>query len=497
MGPLRYLLPLLAACRLDASDYSVFYAQNAGLVDNADVKYRLYGVSQVSYLRGDSIQMRSRFGEMTLRFATREPANYVSLERWPGILNRFAGASSSNWRRAEFPRTGAFNTPRLHRTSMQNSDREATTGCPRSPSLCVRAETWRICFSRPAASERSSTIAPARGPCKGYRSGSCKNRGHGREVRGGIFSLDAVYRGASANRVAFAVAAYDRTLPLFIEVRLPFDPIPRPATPAGTQDSAGNNYAPAGLSSDLICSVAGTGGGPDFCPDTGVLATRQDGQPIFLTILAGTHDEYVYAPVIGPGSDGNLVAVGRTGSADFPVTADAMQRTNAGPIGSFSPFFPLDGDLFISVLDGKSGDLRYSTFLGGSEPEFPQRQVVGPNGLLAMLIFTGASFPATSGAWLTTVPNTDRGGLVAAVFDPVRRQLRFATFLPPRFEVASIKFGSDGSLYLSGASPGGSVATQGSLQPDFGGGVRDGYLIRLAPDGSRPLYSHLPRWPRP
>ena len=47
---------------------------------------------------------------------------------------------------------------------------------------------------------------------------------------------------------------------------------------------------------------------------------------------------------------------GITGSADFPVTANALQPTFAGG----------PADAFVLTLDDRGSRLRYSTFLGGS-----------------------------------------------------------------------------------------------------------------------------------
>ncbi len=53
--------------------------------------------------------------------------------------------------------------------------------------------------------------------------------------------------------------------------------------------------------------------------------------------------------------------------------------------------------------------------------------------------------------------------------------------------MAAVKFGPDNSVYLTGNSAVGAPTTKDALQTAYGGGDRDGYLVRLSPDGTRAI----------
>lgn len=75
---------------------------------------------------------------------------------------------------------------------------------------------------------------------------------------------------------------------------------------------------------------------------------------IYSTYLGGTGDDIARAIVVD--AQGNAYLTGRTSSADFPIKG-ALQPRKLGASGSY--------DAFLTKLD-PSGDLIYSTYLGGS-----------------------------------------------------------------------------------------------------------------------------------
>ena len=474
------LLPLLAGCAFAADNPFFFYAENVGQ-EEAGVKYRLNTESQRTYLGANSIHIqRSYGGPLTLRFASGEPSGYQSLERWPGILNRFEG-ESRNWRRgipahrriqydsiapgvdAVFGSVDGVATLTFAvrpggdvNSLFLDSDSERTN-------LDEAGETWTV---------SSLTFEAA-----------VKKRRAWQEIRGATTTVDARFRVVSPLRIGITVGTFDRSQPLYVEVELPaFSPPTSDTTPVNiVRDKAGNSYQPVIAFSDRVCTV-NPGNGKNFCPDAAVSAVRPNGEPIFLTVLAGTYDDLF--PLSSPfllDRDGNVFIAGRTGSADFPVTADAYQPVNAGPIGPFGRLVSTGGDLFVSMLDPNNGNLLYSTFLGGADWERDALLTGSPDSSIAISFSTGNSFRVSPGAWLST------GERALAVFDTSRRQFRFATFVPPFLSVS--KVGSDSSVYLGGDGRAGSPTTEGAVQSGYGGGDSDGYLVRIAPDGTRPLFA--------
>jgi len=94
-------------------------------------------------------------------------------------------------------------------------------------------------------------------------------------------------------------------------------------------------------------------------PDAFVsLIDLEAGKIIYSGFLGGSRWDFGHAVGCWPGGD--IVVAGRTTSRDFP-TVRALQPTYAG--GS------VDGDLFVSRLRPDSGELIFSTFLGGGGDE--------------------------------------------------------------------------------------------------------------------------------
>ena len=79
----------------------------------------------------------------------------------------------------------------------------------------------------------------------------------------------------------------------------------------------------------------------------------------YSTYLGGSDDDGGWAITLDPA--GNAFVAGTTNSADFKVTADALQAKFGGTGGQTSP----TGDIFLAALD-PTGKLTYATYFGGS-----------------------------------------------------------------------------------------------------------------------------------
>ncbi len=83
-----------------------------------------------------------------------------------------------------------------------------------------------------------------------------------------------------------------------------------------------------------------------------------DGEPQFFTVFGGTGDEGDSAKDVAVDSEGNTWVVGKTPSADFPVTQDAFQDTFGGG----------EQDAYVAKFDS-DGNNVFSSFLGGTDEE--------------------------------------------------------------------------------------------------------------------------------
>jgi hypothetical protein len=173
------------------------------------------------------------------------------------------------------------------------------------------------------------------------------------EVEGG-------YRLLAGNRVAFRIAAYDRTRELVIDPRLLFAThfggrLREEATSVAV-DRNGNVY------------VAGFATSPDFPASPGAYQSQPigSGNDIFVVKLNPTGTTVLYATLIG-GSDeelsahiavdngGNAYVAGTTRSTNFPVTVSAFRTQPAGGT-----------DGFVVKLNATGTALVYATRIGGS-----------------------------------------------------------------------------------------------------------------------------------
>ncbi len=147
-----------------------------------------------------------------------------------------------------------------------------------------------------------------------------------------------------------------------------------------TFDEAGNTYA-GGI-------IFGASAG-QFVPAPGVFQEDFNGafdvvlmkfdstgqQLLFATYLGGNHAETPISLIVN--KNNQLVMMGVTSSANFPVTAGSFQ-TSFGKGNLFDPFvgnfsqptvtqYINGSDIFVSILDHTGSQLIASTFLGGSE----------------------------------------------------------------------------------------------------------------------------------
>jgi len=168
----------------------------------------------------------------------------------------------------------------------------------------------------------------------------------------------------------------------------------------------------------------------------------------------GTALEYFTFLGGGDGDAGNAIAVrdsgtlfvaGRTSSRDFPVTADALQKSQAG-----------GGDAFLTRLDsGKNGDesLTYSTFFGGA----------GGNDSAASLALDAQGNIILAGATASAdlplrnpvnqVLNGSSDGFVS-VLDPSGAGLVYSTYLGGggRDAVTAVAVDTEGSVLAAGVT---------------------------------------------
>jgi hypothetical protein len=255
-----------------------------------------------------------------------------------------------------------------------------------------------------------------------------------------------------------------------------------------TVDSSGNIYITGSTSSTNLPTTPGA-----------MDSTLNGGRDAFVAKLNASGDLLIYGTYLGGNSweYGIDIAVDGTGDAyvggfthgDFPTTPSAFQTTFGGA-----------WDGYVTKLNSDGSALLYSTYLGGLGGDFVSSTAVDETG--RVYVSGGAAstnFPTTPGAWDRTCDNcrTDvsEDGFVAKL-DTDGSALIYSTLIggsstpayPERFD--SIVVDRVGNAYVAGRTTADDFpTTTNALQPGFGGGSRDGIVVKLNADGSALLYS--------
>ena len=173
-------------------------------------------------------------------------------------------------------------------------------------------------------------------------------------------------------------------------------------------DASGNAYiAGSTLSSDLPVTdqaiqstYKGAGGdGLLLAGDAFVAKLNPTGtQWLYSTYLGGSRDDRAVGLAVD--SNGNAFVAGNTVSTDFPISADAEQRTYGGQP---TTELVLVGDAWVAQINPTGRALIYSSYLGGRGGDWALGVAVDNKG--AMYVTGGTSsnnFPVTKGAYQTS-----------------------------------------------------------------------------------------------
>jgi Beta-propeller repeat/HYDIN/CFA65/VesB-like, Ig-like domain len=175
------------------------------------------------------------------------------------------------------------------------------------------------------------------------------------------------------------------------------------------------------------------------------------------------------------------VAVGGACSSDFPVTAGAFQKTNAGGC-----------DIFVSVFSPTGGQLLYSTLFGGTGYDATFGDAVDASGNVYIGGLTSSpDLPVTGGSVQTIY-----GGNVDAVvakFNPRAAgaaSLMYSTYLggSQNDTAADVAVDSLGNAYVCGQTYSSDFPAVNAVQAAKHG-TSDAFLVELNPQGSALLFS--------
>ncbi len=215
--------------------------------------------------------------------------------------------------------------------------------------------------------------------------------------------------------------------------------------------------------------------------DAFVFKLKSDGSDlVYSTFLGGSY--YEKAVDIAVDSSGNAYVVGYTYSDDFPVTT-----------GAFDTTFDLYISGFLTKLNSNGSDLVYSTFLGdGTNHSYTYCLGVDVNSsgnAYVCGMTNGPDFPTTNGSFDTSHHGNSFDGFVTK-FSTDGSSLVYSTFLGgSSFDEANgIVVDSAGNAYVTGFTGSDDFpVTDGAFDTTLS--YYDGFVTKLAPDGSSLIYS--------
>lgn len=190
--------------------------------------------------------------------------------------------------------------------------------------------------------------------------------------KGDTVNIKCTYR-LQGNTVTFDLGDYDHALPLIIDPTVVFSSFSGSTADnwgyTATYDSHGNLYG-GGIAFDIGYPTSLGAFQVNFCDGVDVAISKFDASGSFLhysTYLGGSAADIPHSLFVNENDE--LYIFGTTGSADFPVTANAFDTSfNGGPNTTLSTSMKfLNGsDIFISKLNADGTQLPASTYVGGS-----------------------------------------------------------------------------------------------------------------------------------
>ncbi len=201
---------------------------------------------------------------------------------------------------------------------------------------------------------------------------------------------------------------------------------------------------------------------------------------VYATYIGGGSDDIAYALALDP--DDALFVAGGTDSTNFPTTPGAYDTSHGS-----------DWDAFVLKLAPAGNSLIYSTFLGGDASEIADGLATVDGGSIYAIGETfSANFPTTAGAWDTS-HNGGGDGFVVKL-NSSGSAFGYATFVGGngadcQGTSCAIAVDAAGAAYITGRTDSGNFPTTGGAYDTSFGGAVDGFVAKLNPSGSAPVYS--------
>jgi gliding motility-associated-like protein len=268
-----------------------------------------------------------------------------------------------------------------------------------------------------------------------------------------------------------------------------------------TYDDQGYFYAgglvnglgyPVSTGAFQLTFAGGSGSTGSFYPcDMGIMKLSPAGSTkMWATYIGGVDNDQPHSMIVD--GAGNLVIVGRTYSADYPVTAGSFDNSHNG-----------GGDIVVTKLNTTATALVGSTFVGGSGDDCVNISAAGAamaglkhnygddarsevivdnqNNIYLTASTQSTNFPTTANAFQNGLAGFQDAVIVK--LDNTLSNLLWSTYLGGNSEDAGyvLKLGANSNtLYVAGGTASFDFpTTTGTLWPAYQGGTTDGFVCRF------------------
>jgi len=297
---------------------------------------------------------------------------------------------------------------------------------------------------------------------------------------GTLRDVPTSYRIVAKDRVGFEVAAYDHSRELVID----------PAITYSTYVGANNDDRARAVAVDGAGAmyVVGSTMSTSFGTMNPVQATFGGATDVFVAKIAAAGNTLVYATYLG-GTDVDDVASiavdaagaayigGQTSSADFPVTAGALQTVYGGV-----------RDGFVAKLAPAGNALTYATYLGGASTDRVESLVVDGTGN----VYVGGSTNSANFPTANAYDSTYAGGFDAflAKIAPAGNAFVYSTYFGMSGPDEGLAVGIDGTgaAYLAGATFSTTLPLANAFQTTIAGG-EEAFVTKFTAAGNALVHS--------
>lgn len=221
--------------------------------------------------------------------------------------------------------------------------------------------------------------------------------------------------------------------------------------------------------------------------------SRDGGTLLYATYLGGTDVELVQSTIAD--ENGSLYLLGTTGSADFPVHSQAVQKSfQGGPYQAAPTYnhFQHGTDLFVARISTDGDQLMASTYLGGIDNEgwnylafnYGDHQrgevVLTENHKVLITSSTHSlSFPSKNNTLIARGDSSQEA--IVALLGPQLDQIQWSSFVGGQGDDAgfSVKAAPTQKVYVTGATQSSDLPHTNNTHQENYGGKTDGYLAQL------------------